>query len=353
MAIPKVSTYSVKLVKGVSWGIRWRLNGKEHKEIIGPSKRQAEKAAIVKQNDLFNNKIGVKKDEVIDLATLTKEFLDSKRSVSPSTKTRYTNYFNAFTAFMHENFPKPTKNVRNIKRNYIEEFLNQPFKDRTWAPKTANGALAAINSMFLYAVNEEYLEKAPTKSIEKFQQVDNTEAKYFTKDELESIWKNINPYWGDFLKVLYYTGARKGELINLTWKNVSLDDELKYITIISTKEYRTKTGEKRTIPLHPKAVEMIEKQVGKHDKYVFPGQEGNKIHPDKPYRALKKALTKSKLEGTVHKLRHTFASHLVIAGESIYAVKELLGHKDIAHTMIYSHLSPNKLQDVVAKLFDF
>ena len=122
MAIPKVSTYSVKRVKGVSWGIRWRINGKEYKEIIGPSKRQAEKAAIVKQNDLFNNKIGEKKEEIIDLATLTKEFLDSKRSVSPSTKTRYTNYFNAFTAFMEENFPKPTRNIKDIKRHYIEEF---------------------------------------------------------------------------------------------------------------------------------------------------------------------------------------------------------------------------------------
>jgi integrase len=152
---------------------------------------------------------------------------------------------------------------------------------------------------------------------------------------------------------LYYTGARKGELINLTWKNVSIDGDLKYITIISTKEYKTKTGEKRTVPLHPTAVSIIEKQVGKHDKYVFPGQEGNKIHPDKPYRALKKALKKAKLDGTVHKLRHTFASHLVMAGESLYAVKELLGHKDIKHTMIYAHLSPNTQQAVVSKLYDF
>jgi len=287
------------------------------------------------------------------LGTLIKEFTNSKRNIGDTTRTRYSNYFTAFQNFMEENFSKSTKNIRDIKRIYVEEFSNHQIKTKTWAPKTMNGALAAINSIFLYAVNEEYLEKSPTKSIEKFQLIENTEAKYFTKEELELIWKNINPDWCDFLKVLYYTGARKGELINLTWRNVSIDGDLKYITIISTKEYRTKTGEKRTIPLHPAAATIIEKQVGKHDKYVFSGKEGNKIHPDKPYRALMKALKKTELDGTVHKLRHTFASHLVMAGESLYAVKELLGHKDIKHTMIYAHLSPNTMQAVVSKLYDF
>ncbi len=353
MSIPKVSLYSVKRKNGRSWGIRWRINGEDCKEIIGTSKKQAEQAAIVKQNEIFRNKIGNKKVEVIALGTLIKEFTNSKRNIAISTKTRYTNYFTAFQDFMEENFSKATKNIRDIKRIYVEEFSNHQIDSKTWAPKTINGALVAINSMFLYAVNEEYLEKSPTKAIEKFQLVDNTEAKYFTKEELESIWKYVNPYWGDFLKVLYYTGVRKGELINLTWENVSIDTDLKYITIISTKEYKTKTGEKRTVPLHPTAVSIIEKQVGKHDKYVFPGQEGNKIHPDKPYHALKKALKKAELDGTVHKLRHTFASHLVMAGESLYAVKELLGHKDIKHTMIYAHLSPNTMQAVVSKLYDF
>ena len=207
--------------------------------------------------------------------------------------------------------------------------------------------------MFIYAVNEGYIDKAPTKSIEKYPVNDNIEAKYYTKEELKKIWKNVDPYWADFLKVLYYTGVRKGELINLIWDNVNIEGDHKSITIISTKEYKTKTGEKRTIPLHPNAVKIIENQKGKNDKYVFTGKEGKKVHPDKPYHAIKKALKKAGLEGNVHKLRHTFASHLVISGESLYAVKELLGHKDIKHTMIYAHLSPNKMQSVISKLDDF
>jgi len=353
MAIPRVNIYPIKRKKGTSWGIRYRINDKEHKEIIGTSKRQAEQAAIVKQNDLFNNKVGIKKDDIIDLDTLIKEFIKSKRRVCETTISRYKNYFNAFYKFMEKYFPKASRNIKEIKRYYIEEFSYHQFKNKIWAPKTVNGALDVINSMFLYAANEGYIEKVPTKSIEKFPVNDNIEAKYFTKKELEIIWEQVNPYWTDFLKVLYYTGARKGELINLIWKNVNIEDDFKYITIISTKDFKTKTGEKRTIPLHPNAVKIIEKQKGKNDNYVFTGKEGRKIHPDKPYHALKKALNKSGIEGNVHKLRHTFASHLIIAGESLYAVKELLGHKDIKHTMIYAHLSPNKMQSVVSKLFDF
>jgi len=67
---------------------------------------------------------------------------------------------------------------------------------------------------------------------------------------------------------------------------------------------------------------------------------------------MKKALKTLKLQGDVHKLRHSFASHLIMKGASIFDVQEQLGHADIKHTQIYAHLSPKHKKSVVDLLVE-
>ncbi len=106
----------------------------------------------------------------------------------------------------------------------------------------------------------------------------------------------------------------------------------------------------RVIPLNNIALDIIQKQKGKHPEYVFISKSGKKIHQDKPHSNLKRALNKIGLKGDVHKLRHSFASKLVMKGESLYTVSKLLGHSDLETTQIYAHLAPGYLKDAVNKL---
>ncbi|MDZ7796992.1 MAG: site-specific integrase [Candidatus Marinimicrobia bacterium] len=349
-----VRIYRRKYSDKTHWCIRYDFNGKDKKEVIGTSKREAQIAAQKKAIELYGDKASlVQKDIKIGMEDLYDEYMKRKRNLADGSRKRYKNNFDAFIDFMKPNFPSGSGDIRKIKRQHIEEFLDYMLNVKNRAPKTINGALGFINALFIYAKKEDYILKSPTRDIEKFALNDEKEAPYFTRKELVKIWDNVNPYWLSFLQFLYYTGMRKGELINLTWKNVNLKKGEEAITVISSNEYRTKTGKKRTIPLKSEAIAILNKQKGEDKKYVFISREGKKIHPEKPYHAIKKALEKVGLEGDVHKLRHTFASHCVIKGVSIYEVKELLGHQDIKTTMIYAHLSPNTLRKAVNKLESF
>lgn len=349
--IPKVSLFERTIGGKKKWGIRYRVGGKDIKEIIGTSKRQAELAAAAKTNELFGEKFDIPQQQIISLEDLYNEFINAKRNLRDSSINRYQNLFKSFNDFMSNHFRTGWKDISKIKKNHIEEYANEQIKDK--APKTVNGALDHIKSIFKYAVKNDYIRKSPAVDVIKFALKDEEEAPYFTKKELLKIWENSNPAWLNFFKILYYTGMRKSELINLTWKNVNLKKGEESITVISSEDFRTKTGRKRTIPLHRDAIEIIKGQKGIHKKYVFVSQEGKKIHPDKPYRNLKAALNRAGLEGDVHKIRHTMASHAILKGVSIYEVKELLGHQDIQTTMIYAHLSPNTLRKAINKLESF
>ena len=146
---------------------------------------------------------------------------------------------------------------------------------------------------------------------------------------------------------------RKGELENLEWSDI--DFKRRKIKIQWKETWQPKTGE-REIPIGEQLFDILKKQREENDSglksnFVFPHRNGGKIKMklrDKMIEIAKEAnidgLTK------LHTLRHTFASHLVMAGVDLPTVKKLMGHSDIQTTMIYAHLAPEHLIDAVNKL---
>ncbi|HEY7712916.1 MAG TPA: site-specific integrase [Candidatus Binatia bacterium] len=138
---------------------------------------------------------------------------------------------------------------------------------------------------------------------------------------------------------------RQGELLKLKWENVDL--ERGSITIIQGKTLRRKTVAINK-PTH-EALEWL--RANCYGEFLFMWPWGDRVGKVTVYDAFKKACSAAKItDFRFHDLRHTFASHLVMAGVDLVTVKELLGHKTINMTNRYTHLAPEHKAQAVAKL---
>lgn len=360
MAVPKVNLRERKSNKITSYFIDFTVDGKRYRINAGTNKNTAKEFRDAKLIELARGFLNVpsKGTNFISLDDLINNFISSKRNhIRPSSLKRYRNYLDKFKEKMNLLFPVPSLNVRDIKTTYIEEIFNHLLESeitngKNWEPKTVNGLRTILIQLFNYGVKLEYLSNNPVKDTKRFKENGKSVVEYFTDEELKKIWGELDEYWVDPLKFILHTGLRKGEWINLKWSNVNLDGNNPSIIISSSGSWQTKTGESRVVPLNKDAQEIIKKQKGRNSEYVFTLKIGSKIHPDKPYHRLKKALKSLGLTGDIHKLRHTFASKLVMKGESLYTVANLLGHSDIKTTQIYAHLAPDYLRSAVEKLVE-
>ncbi len=135
---------------------------------------------------------------------------------------------------------------------------------------------------------------------------------------------------------------RKGEVERLKWADINFQQD--FITI-----HITKNGEKRIIPMSQKLKQLL-MSIPKHPKgaFVFSSQSGKGYNFRKVFDIATKKAGIQDLRW--HDLRHTTASHLVMAGVDLNTVREILGHKDLSMTLRYSHLSADHKKRAVQLL---
>jgi len=141
------------------------------------------------------------------------------------------------------------------------------------------------------------------------------------------------------------TGMRQGELLNLKWVGVNFERGV--ISVMQTKTMRRKT-----IAINEAAREALNwLNEHRYGDYLVMWPWGDRVGRTTVYDAFKQACSAAGINDfRFHDLRHTFASHLVMAGVDLVTVKDLLGHAGINMTVRYSHLVPEHKAQAVAKL---
>ena len=245
----------------------------------------------------------------------------------------------------------------NVSREQITWYMTQ-LKEKGLAAATIARKLAAIKAFYRFMTAEGYMDANPAEVVEagtkgiKLPHV-------LSEDEVVRLLNQPDITTSEgfrdrtMLEVLYATGMRVSELINLTLERVDLN--MKYIIAFG------KGSKERIVPLGSVAAEFLQQYLekvrpklthaGRNTNIVFLAFGGHELTRQRFWQIIRAYGRKAKINKalTPHILRHSFATHLLDNGADLRSVQELLGHSDISTTQIYTHLTNKRLRDIYAK----
>lgn len=336
-------------VRGPSWVLDWSDATGQHRKVIGKTafmtKREAESIRLAKELELAS---GVQ----------VMRGLSTRRDV-PTLKQYATRYLDWYELSQPDTFDDVR---RRVYKQIVPALGHYPldgiplFEAEQWKlkrgtevmPSTANLEVRTLRAMLNKAVEWGDIDRSPLPQVRFPDLPDPRDVapKYLTKEQLGALYEAAReggyaPVW----KLLANTGMRRNEALGLRWTQVS-DSQ---ITIESRLNERTKTRKSRAIPLNTAAREALAvlKLRASTNAWVLPRASSDNL----THRFLKHR-RKAGLPGeiTLHSLRHTFASHLVMAGVPLRTVQVLMGHSRIEMTEIYAALAPGHLEDHVNRI---
>jgi integrase len=219
-----------------------------------------------------------------------------------------------------------------LVEQYQTELINEKLK-----PASVNKNISIIKAMFSKAVEWEMVEEETLRRVRKVKLLreNNRRLRYLSYEECRSLISSCDKHLRPVVVAALNTGMRRGEILSLKWENVDL---LHGFILLD----KTKNGERREIPINATLKVTLSNMTRRLDvPYVF-----YDVATGKPYQSVKRSFNSALKRAGIkdfhfHDLRHTFASHLIMAGIDITTVKELLGHKTLTMTLRYAHLAPS------------
>lgn len=330
-----------KSSKSPYWYIHYVEDGKQYRRSTKvTNKNEAENIlheiiAKVNRGDTFVQ------EDILSSQFIEKYLLYSQNHKSKSTYQRDKTIVNCF-------FRSITRPLKKIKATHAEEFINNRIKAGI-KYGTINREIGALKAMFTQAIKWKHLQENPMKYIKKLPDTTKKLPRFLSAEEIIKVLDMCNVWLYKIVVTLIATGMRIGELANLTWDDINFKQQR--IHIQSKTDWHPKTYEIRTIPIHPTIYNILQK-LPKNKQYVFTSPGGHKIiSGNVQKRYFKKITAKLKLKDvTIHTLRHTFASHLVMRGVDLRTVSELLGHASTKTTEIYSHVAPEHSKAAIERV---
>ncbi len=334
--------------RGRQWWLAYTIDRERVQKAIGPYKAIAELAKKDIEVQMAKQRAGL---ALVDrkLSEYIPQFLSHVRlHTKPSTAKRYVQVIGHLSDFL-EALEDPPSKLSRISPPIIEQYKFHRIE--LVKPQTVNYELTCLHRFFRYACEMNYIKENPIQSIKKISNPKRKAPRFLAKEEITKLLRycGTKHYLEETVKLLLNTGMRWGELRALEWNDIDWNEKVLHIRI---KEDWSPKGGERKVPMN-KTVEEILRMLLKEKKnrWILTTSTGSQIRHSRTWERFRQACQKAGIENvTLHSLRHTFASHLVMAGVDLASVSKLLGHKDISTTMIYSHLSQDHLRGAVEKL---
>jgi integrase/recombinase XerD len=279
-------------------------------------------------------------------------FLDAvwmERGLASNTLAAYRADLTALSRWLAERGVQITRTTRAELLAFIAYRVDAGARPRSTARQ-----LSSFRRFFRYLVREGVLRDDPTAQIA-MPKIGRSLPKSLTEEEVESLLNA--PAIADplghrdrtMLEVLYATGLRVSELVNLKYSQINTNQGV--IRIIG------KGNRERLIPLGEEAVRWLTEFVkgprneillDRTTDYLFPTRRGDRMTRQAFWHIIKRYARKAQIEKELspHTMRHAFATHLLNHGADLRVVQMLLGHSDLSTTQIYTHVARERMKEL-------
>ena len=282
-----------------------------------------------------------------------KNYLKLERGLSMNSIESYEFDLIQFKNFIIENSinESPKKcSSSTVKRYLYKNFSNK--KSRSQAR-----SISALKSFFNYLLFEGEIHSSPINDIES-PKIENKLPEVLTEDEIKRLISSVNldSEFGQrnktIIEVLYGTGIRVSELIELKLSNIFFKENILKVTGKGNKE--------RFVPLGKIAIIEIKKYLNNRDKLkinskfsdiLFLNRYGRQLTRSMIFKVINDSSKNAEIDKKIspHTLRHSYATHLLKNGADLRTIQLILGHESITTTEIYTHLDTFHLEDVLKK----
>jgi len=285
-----------------------------------------------------------------------KAYLQLERSMSPNTIEAYLHDLYMLSEYIGSSYEG--LDVTSIELDHLQSFLVH-INELELSAGTQARVLSGIKSFFKYLMLEEVIKKDPTELLEA-PKLKRSLPSVLSIEEIEQLFTAIDHSTPEgqrnraMMETMYSCGLRVSELVTMTLTNLYLD--VGFVKIIG------KGNKERLVPIGETAINQIklyrehirnhiEKIKKGNEDILFLNRRGAALSRVMIFMILKELTEKAGLKKNVHPhtLRHSFATHLVEAGADLRAVQEMLGHKSITTTEIYTHLDRGYLRQTLEK----
>ena len=276
-----------------------------------------------------------------------KQYLIVGKGLSKNTIYSYLRDLIAFSNFIGEEYE--INQIENINKEHIHLYLKELSK--TNCTNTISRKLVSLRMLYIFLVKENIVKENLMSSFT-LPKRDKKLPIVLSQEEMIEILDGIivcdaiSSRNRCMVELLYATGMRISELLNLTLKDLNI--KMGFIKVIG------KGNKERMIPIGSYVGEILEQYINdyraefniKNDSLLFFNKHGQRLSREEFYSILQTIVNSTSITKKVspHTFRHTFATHLLENGADLRSIQELLGHSDISTTTIYTHISNQKIR---------
>lgn len=282
------------------------------------------------------------------------DYLRFEKRYSAHTVKAYSDDLNQFFTYFMEQYEltDPQAVTTSIVRSWMASLAEKEMN-----PRSINRKLSSIRSLYAYGRRTGMFKTNPASSIQVLKTSKRLPS-YIEEGQMNNLFQYVEfpDDWNGYteqliLEILYQTGIRVSELVNIRENHIS--QNLQSLKVLG------KGNKERVIPVGTELLDKVNDYKQRKalndgresEGFLLENEKGRKLNTRLVYSIVRKylSLVTTAEKKSPHVLRHSFATHLTNHGADLNAVKELLGHSSLAATQVYTHNSIEKLRDIHKK----